>query len=153
MVAKSNYSTCSKTGVADLLLDTGPIVALLNASDPDHRACASFFESFRGRFITTEAVLTEAVYLLGRIPGGSAACLEFFIRQTAHLIPQNAESLIRAKELMADYDDVPMDFADATLVALAEETDCRQIFTLDRREFATYRAHRRRSFRVYPLVG
>ncbi len=136
--------------MADLLLDTGPIVALLNANDPDHRACTDFFESFRGRLLSTEAVLTESVYLLGRIPGGSEACLEFFIRNAATLISQNGESLIRAKELMARYHDVPMDFADATLVSLAEDSDCRQIFTLDRRGFTTYRAHRRRSFTTYP---
>jgi predicted nucleic acid-binding protein len=53
------------SGVADLLLDTGPFVALLDRSERNHERCAAFFRDFRGRLITTESVLTEAVYLLG----------------------------------------------------------------------------------------
>ena len=51
--------------MADLLLDTGPFVALLDRSERNHKRCAAFFRDFRGRLITTESVLTEAVYLLG----------------------------------------------------------------------------------------
>jgi predicted nucleic acid-binding protein len=131
-------------------LDTGPIVAVLNARDPDHARSAAILKDFRGRFVTTEAVLTEAVYLLSRIRGGADACLEFFIRGGAHLVPQSGESLIRAKELMRQYENVPMDFADATLVGIAEEAGLVDIFTLDKRGFSTYRPARRRRFRIVP---
>ncbi len=135
--------------MADVLLDTGPIVALLNRSDRDHERCGAFLKSFRGRFVTTEAVLTEAVYLLSKIRGGADACLEFFISGGSEVIPQSRESLIRAKELMRKYADVPMDFADATVVCVAEEAGLVDVCTLDRRGFSTYRLGRR-SFKIFP---
>ncbi len=135
--------------MADALLDTGPIVAILNRRDPDHARCAAFLQTFRGRLVTTEAVLTEAVYLLSRIRGGAEACLEFFIRGGAEIIPQSRASLTRARELMQRYGDVPMDFADATLVVVAEEAEIRDICTLDVRGFSTYRLGRRR-FEIAP---
>jgi len=136
--------------VGDLLLDTGPIVALLNRRDADHESCAAFLESFRGRMWTTEPVLTEAVYLLSRVRGGPEACLEFFVRGGASLVPQSPESLIRAKDLMSRYREVPMDFADASLVALADETRIRAIFSLDRRGFSVFRLRGGKGFEIFP---
>ncbi|HBX43630.1 MAG TPA: hypothetical protein DEH27_07510 [Deltaproteobacteria bacterium] len=50
------------SGVADLLLDTGPFVALLDRSERNHERCVAFFRDFRGRLITTEAALAEGVF-------------------------------------------------------------------------------------------
>jgi predicted nucleic acid-binding protein len=66
------------------------------------------------------------------------------------LIPSSQASLRQVAGLMEKYQDLPMDFADATLVALAEESQIDQVFTLDRRGFSTYRLHGRKSFRVIP---
>ncbi len=138
------------TGVAELLLDTGALVALLHRSDRHHRPCAAVLEGFRGTLLTSEAVLTEGVFLLGRVRGGSAACLEFFERGGAVLVPQTRESLRRCRELMGRYANVPMDFADATLVALAEEVSVSRVFTLDRRGFSVYRVAGRTRFEITP---
>ena len=138
------------TAVAELLLDTGPLVALLNARDRDHRRCTAALEEFRGVLLTTEPVLTECMHLLGRIHGGPAACLAFFDRGGAQLVPQSRDSLARCGDLMRRYADVPMDFADATLVALAEETGARRVFTLDRRGFLAYRPGGRGGFEIVP---
>jgi predicted nucleic acid-binding protein len=138
------------TVAGDTLLDTGPLVALLNVRDGDHSRCAAVFREFRGRLLTTEPVLTEAMYLLAPIHGGSGACIDFFARKGAVLVPQSSTSLLRAKDLLAKYDDVPMDFADATLVALAEEVNVGKVFTLDRRGFGAYRFHRNRPFSIFP---
>ena len=138
------------TAAGDALLDTGPLVALLNARDDDHRRCKAFFREFRGRLLTTEPVLTEGVYLLSRIPGGAGSCLEFFARGGATLVPQSPASLLRCKALIDKYADVPMDLADATLVALAEETRIHRIFTLDRRGFGVYRHRQNRTFSILP---
>lgn len=134
----------------DALLDTGPLVALLNARDDEHERCEAFFRNFRGRLLTTEPVLTEAVYLLAGIRGGAASCLEFFARGGAVLVPQSPASLLRCKALIEKYADVPMDFADATLVTLADETHIGRIFTLDRRGFGVYRYRRDRTFSLLP---
>jgi predicted nucleic acid-binding protein len=138
------------TGAGDALLDTGPLVALLNARDQDHGRCEEVFREFRGRLLATEPILTEAMQLLAPIRGGSAACIDFFARKAAVLVPQSPRSLLRAKELLAKYADVPMDFADATLVALAEEVKVEKVFTLDRRGFGVYRFLRNRPFSMFP---
>ena len=133
-----------------LLLDTGPLVAILNRDDRDHQRCLEVFENFRGVLLTTEAVLTEGMYLLGRLTGGQPDCLEFFIRGAAIPVPVTRASLQRCKSLMTQYEDVPMYFADATLVALAEDTGVRDVFTLDRKGFQVYRIGKRGAFRLLP---
>ncbi|GAA3362022.1 hypothetical protein GCM10017744_051070 [Streptomyces antimycoticus] len=49
-----------------LIVDTGPIVALLNRNDPDHKSCAELLESHNGELLITPYVLTEACYLLAK---------------------------------------------------------------------------------------
>ncbi len=134
----------------ELLLDTGPLVSLLDRSQRRHDDCAAFFQAWEGAVVTTEAVLTEATHLLGRVPGGREACLDFILEGGAQLAPPSLPSLRRARELVATYDDLPMDYADATLVVLAEELRCSLVFTLDRRGFETYRFGRRRHFKLVP---
>lgn len=144
--------TTSKTsaGRADWLLDSGPLVALLSKTDSAHAACVSALERFHGHLITTEPVLTEAMHLVRRVPGGQDACLAFFLQGAAVLVPMTAERLSTCKALVERYRDVPMDFADATLVALAEELGLAAVFTLDRRGFATYRWRKTRRFEIVP---
>lgn len=133
-----------------MLLDTGPLVAILHREDRHHRRCLETFEVFQGLLLSTEAVLTEAMHLLGRVPGGQQDCLEFFVRGGATLVPATLGSLRRCQSLMMQYADVPMDFADGTLVVLAEETGIRDVFTLDRKGFQVYRIGKRETFRILP---
>ena len=113
----------------ELLLDTGALVTLLDRSQPHHGRFADFFDSWVGPVVSTEAVLTEATHLLGRKPGGRQACVEFFVAGGAVLVPSTLVSLERCHRLMGEYADLPMDLADATLVALAEELRADQVFT------------------------
>ena len=133
-----------------ILLDTGAFVALLDRSEKNHERCVEFFSSFSGSIFTTEPVLTETVYLLGPSVKAQQACIEFILRGGATLVPQSRASLERAASLMFKYEDVPMDFADATLVVLAEETGVHEILTLDVRGFQTYRIHGKRLFTLRP---
>lgn len=133
-----------------LLLDTGAFVALLDKSERNHSRCAEFFRNFQGSLFTTEPVLTETVYLLGPSIKAQRICIDFIMHGGATLVPQSSESLERCIVLMEKYHDVPMDFADATLVALAEEADIEEVFTLDKRGFHTYRIGGRKKFQVWP---
>lgn len=133
-----------------MLLDTGPLVALLDRSERNHDRCLAFLNNLAGRLLTTEAVLTEAIYLLGDTPGGPPACLRFVLNGGATLVPMSMASLARSMKLMEKYSDVPMDFADAGLVALAEEVGSNEVFTLDRRGFTVYRLSKKRPFNVWP---
>jgi predicted nucleic acid-binding protein len=134
----------------ELLLDTGALVSLLDRSQSFHAEFASFFERWRGPVVSTEAVLTEATHLLARVPGGPRACCDFFLEGGAVLVPSSPGSLRRCRELIDVYCDLPMDFADATLVALAEELDTDLVLTMDRRDFAVYRFRGTKRFKVQP---
>ena len=137
---------------AELLLDTGALVSLLDRSQTHHRRFVRFFEDWHGCVVSCEAVLTEATQLLGRVHGGRKACLDFFLAGGAVLAPSTLGSLRRCRTLMETYEDLPMDFADATLVVLAEELGTNLVFTTDRRDFSTYRIGGRRQFRVEPRL-
>ena len=134
----------------ELLLDTGAFVALVDRSERRHADCVAALEAWTGPIVTSEAVLTETLYLVGPRWDAQQVCLEFFARGAFLLAPSSRQSLARVAALMKKYQDVPMDFADATLVALGEELGTTQIFTLDRRGFGTYRLNGRTAFRIVP---
>jgi predicted nucleic acid-binding protein len=134
----------------ELLLDTGGLVSLLDRDQPQHAACRRVFEDWSGPVVSTEAVLTESTHLMGGMEGGIAKCVEFFVAGGAVLVPSNVTSLKRAHALIKKYADQRMDFADASLVALAEEIGTSRILTTDRRDFAIYRLHGRRAFDIVP---
>jgi len=136
--------------VHSAILDTGFFVALLDKSEKNHDRCVTSLKNFKGSLLTTEPVLTEAIYLLGPSTKAQKTCIEFILKGGATLVPQSAESLSRAVVLMEKYKDTPMDFADATLVVLAEETGIDEVLTLDMRGFSAYRIHGRKTFRVQP---
>jgi predicted nucleic acid-binding protein len=134
----------------ELLLDTGPLVALLDRSEQLHEVCLEALAGFRGRLLSTEAVVTEAMCLLRSVPNGPRNCLRVFTRGHAAIVPVSVPTLERVEALMAKYADVPMDYADATLVALAEDVGIYDMLTLDRRGFSAYRPHGRGTFRILP---
>ena len=134
----------------ELLLDTGAFVALVDRDEKLHRDCVTELEKWTGPVVTTEAVLTETLYLVGPQWRAQKPCLEFVLRGAFHLVPSSVQSLQRIAVLMDRYRNVPMDFADATLVALGEELETDRVFTLDRRGFSTYRMQRNRAFQIIP---
>ena len=141
----------SPTGVArKVLLDTGFVVALVNAKDADHERCLAVWKTLRARIFSVEGVLVESAHLLGRVPGGASHASRLVFESGAQIAPFTAERAMRAASLMAKYHDVPMDFVDALLVTVAEDEDVREVLTLDRRGFLAYRALGRRPFHVLP---
>ena len=134
----------------NMLFDTGVFVALLDKSEKNHERCIAFLKDFKGNLFTTEPVLTETLYLLGPSIKAQRLCIDFILKGGATLIPQSMESLSRASALMEKYEDIPMDFADATLVSLAEDMDVVEILTLDRRGFGTYRIRGKTAFKIWP---
>jgi len=136
--------------VRNILLDTGAFVALLDKSEKNHERCVMFFRDLKGDLLTTEPVLTETIYLLGPSVKAQKIAIEFILKGGSTLVPQSSESLSRAIALMEKYRDIQMDFADATLVSLAEEAGIEEVFTLDRRGFSSYRIHGKKVFTIWP---
>jgi len=133
------------------LADTGPLVALIDRRDPNHRRCADALERLSSPFLTTWPVFTEAICFLGDAAGWAGqAPLWQMLRRGDLTIAESSEAAIRRTEvLMETYRDVPIDLADASLVALAEERGFTRIFTLDR-HFQAYRLHGRKRFALIP---
>jgi uncharacterized protein len=134
----------------ELLLDTGVFVALVDRDEKAHGQCVAALENWAGPIATTEAVLTETLYLVGPRWRDQRNAFEFVLRGAFQLVPQSPKSLQRAAVLMEKYRNVPMDLADATLVALGEELETDWVFTLDRRGFSTYRLGQRKPFQIIP---
>ena len=134
----------------ELLLDTGALVSLLDRSQTHHDACRRFFDKWTAPVVSTEAVLTEATHLLASVDGGVTASVDFFLEGGAVIVPSTPASLKRVRALLAKYADLPMDFADATLVALAEDLNSPIVFTTDRTDFTVYRLKDRKAFRIVP---
>jgi len=134
----------------ELLLDTGAFVALVDRSERRHADCVAALDRWGGPIVTTEAVLTETLYLVGPRWQAQKLCLEFVLRGAFVLVPPSQASLRRVAVLMERYRNLPMDYADATLVALGEELGTDLVFTLDRRGFSAYRLNQRKAFQVLP---
>jgi predicted nucleic acid-binding protein len=151
--ARSKRGT--QTGVADahrpLLLDTGFVVALLRADDADHERCVELWRGLRApRLVSVEGVLVESAHFLRRVPGGVAGVAGLVYGAGTELVSTTRARVQRAVALMDKYHDVPMDFVDAQLVTVAEERNVRDVLTLDRRGFETYRLNSRDRFRILP---
>lgn len=135
---------------ATVLVDTGPLVALFDPSDRDHAVCtAELGRLNRCRLVTTLAVLTEASHLLAFSPAAQRSVIDFAGAGAVELSEFGGADLVRASALMTKYEDLPMDFADATLVVLAERLHTLWVFTLDRQDFSVYRLGRR-ALRILP---
>lgn len=131
------------------ILDTGPWVALIDRSEAKHDRCVEWFEQYTGKIYSTEAVLTEVLYLLNFSIDAQIAAIDFVLKSVVELVPTSIESLNRAKSIMRKYSDLPMDYADATIVCLALETGIRSVITLDRKDFSIYRI-RNQPFSLMP---
>lgn len=122
----------------DVLLDTGPLVAVLDRGDPFHHACVDLWHDIADRCITTEAVVTEATHLVGRA-GGSPLPLELLFAARIPIISIERGGHEHAVRLMRRYGSLPMDYTDATLVIVADALRVSTVFTLDRKAFLMYR--------------
>ena len=123
-------------------------MALIDRSESMHKKSVAWLQEFEGTIYTTEAVLTEVLYLLSFSQMAQESALDFVIDSAVIMVPSNIESLGITKRLMKKYSDLPMDFADATIVALAMDTDINNIATFDRKDFSIYKFSKTQSFNV-----
>jgi len=126
--------------VKSAVVDSGFLIGLFDETDALHTRCRGFLKDYRGRFLTTEAVLTEALALLSTAQ--QLRCLDWLADASrAGLLEVDREPLDfpAVEKLARKYADQPMDFADASVVLLATRRGVREILTADRRDFAVYR--------------
>lgn len=133
------------------LTDAGPLIALLDRDDQAHNACRDALQGLTAPLVTTWPAFTEAMYLVGNRGGWPAQerLWSLVLRGDLHLVAPDDDQARRSRNLMEQYRDLPMDLADASLVAYAEATGLRQVFTLDA-EFTVYRLHGRTPLEIVP---
>jgi uncharacterized protein len=121
------------------LVDSGALFAVLDPHDHYHSLAVRILAGIPGRLLTTWAVVSETLYLVGRDYGwpGQATVVRL-VRNRLDVADLDRAQGERSLALMERYADQPMDFADATLVALAEARGERRIFTFDH-DFYAYR--------------
>jgi uncharacterized protein len=136
-----------------ILLDTGPIVALLDPADELHSACVDVLKSIKEPLGTTTPVLTEAFHLLRPGSIGCSNLMRYVSEGGLVVWFLGPDTLDRALELMDRYSDHPMDLADASLVVMAQAENARKVFTIDRADFASYRIKRGHRYQAFELIG
>jgi len=126
-----------------ILIDAGPLIALVDADDQHHAKCVAALKELREPLATIWPPLVEAMYLLADLPLAQNALWEMLKRGAVLLLPLDSNDIPRIRELMQKYANRPMDLADAALLRVAEREGLRKIFTVDRRDFSVYRLHNR----------
>jgi predicted nucleic acid-binding protein len=132
------------------LADTGALLACLDRDDRWHARCREAFGHFRLPLSTSDAVLTELFHLVGDHPRDVEAAWAFIRSGAVAVLPISDPDLPDLEALMRKYRDRPMDFADATLVHLAQRETFSTVFTIDHDDFETYRVGGRKRLRILP---
>jgi len=134
-----------------ILCDTSMIVGAINAGDKDHARCLATLSPLEQPLVTTHACVTEAMHLLGNYAGwnGQAALIAWIEADFLTIHPECRQDDIRTCALMRQYADVPMDFADASIVAAAETLGISRVLTFDG-HFYAYRMNGKTPFEVLP---
>lgn len=132
--------------VRRVLIDSGPIVAYYNSTDEWHQRSRLFYEKFKGELLTTESVVTEVMYLLSSDWRVQNEFLTDCSIELYHVIPLELTDFDVIARLNEKYRDLPGDFADLSLVALAERLHVFDVVSLDA-DFNIYRSYNKKSFR------
>jgi predicted nucleic acid-binding protein len=130
-----------------ILIDSGPFIALFDASDKYHHEALNFIKTNKYPLVTTIASITETLHLLDFNKNAQIDFLEWVHRGAVEIHNIENNAFQRLKELAEKYRDLPMDFADSCLVYLAEKLKINTIATIDR-DFTIYRINGRKKFKI-----
>jgi uncharacterized protein len=130
-----------------VLIDSGPLIALFDASDRFHSESVEFVKTNKYPLVTTLASITETLHLLDFNRKAQIDFLEWVCRGGVEIFNIQNNDFHRLKELTEKYRDLPMDFADSCLVYVAEQLGINTIATIDR-DFSIYRIKGKRKFKT-----
>ncbi|MBV9767099.1 MAG: PIN domain-containing protein [Acidobacteriaceae bacterium] len=134
----------------EVLIDTGPIVAILSAADEHHQACTEKLRTMTGPLLTCWPVITETAWLLRTHPRAIKLLLSSFNAQPFKLASLEQEDLAPIAAILSQYKNLGIQLADASLLHLANREGIETIFTLDRRDFNVLRGPRGKKLRIIP---
>lgn len=133
-----------------VLVDTGPLVAILSSADQHHETCVETLRQLPGPLVSCWPVITEAAWLLRAYPRAVQQLLRSTDSGFLELLPLAGTEARDVAEVMKTCQDIQPQLADAVLVYLAHREGIDTIFTLDRRGFSVFRSSRKRPFRIVP---
>ena len=133
-----------------VLVDAGPLVALLSKSQRQHENCRDIFATLRTPLLTCWPVLTEAAYLLQYHPAEVRSLLSSANGGFLHILPLSKTDVPGINTILAKYEDQAFQLADAALMWLAERENIQYVFTLDQRDFALYRTPSGERLQILP---
>jgi len=130
-----------------IFIDSGPFIALFDASDKHHVSAVNFIKNNKSILVTTIASVTETLHLLDFNRNAQIDFLDWVNKEAVEIQNIENQDFSRIRELTSKYRDLPMDFADACLVFLAEKLNINMIATIDR-DFTIYRIKGKKKFNV-----
>lgn len=133
-----------------VLVDTGPLVAIMSSADQHHKTCLEALHDLPGPLFSCWPVITEAAWLLRRHPRVVRQLLDSISAGFLELLPVESAEAAEIGKVIEKYRNIRPQLADAALVYLAERDGFDVIFTLDRRDFSVYQPGRKRAFRIIP---
>lgn len=121
-----------------LILDTGVVIALIDADDRHHGRCVALARAVPETLVVPGATLAEIEYFLRRrdLLEGWRALIEDVAAGAYRLEWPDERGLIRAAELEVQYADLRLGFVDASVIAVCEALDETKVATLDHRHFS-----------------
>ena len=129
-----------------IMVDSGPLIALFNKSDKYYLASVDFISKNNRQLVTTVANITEAVYVLDYSKKAQAAFLKWISESSIIIESIDSKEINEIATLFEKYSNVPMDFADACIVYVAERLQTNEIITVDS-DFEIYRLKGNRQFK------
>jgi hypothetical protein len=133
-----------------VLVDTGPLVAILSRADEHHQPCVEALRDLPGPLFSCWPVISEAVWLMREYPRAVQQLLKSLGSGFMELLPLTSLEADPISAILKKYEDLRPQLADASLVYLANRDGIDTIFTLDRRDFSVYRSARKKPFRIIP---
>jgi len=130
-----------------ILIDSGPLIALFDADDKHHKKAVNFIKENKLPIVTTLASITETLHLLDFNRNAQIDFLDWISNGALEIHNIDIPAFNRLRDLTVKYKDLPMDFADACLVYLAEELNITKIATIDR-DFTIYRIKNKKKFEL-----
>jgi uncharacterized protein len=131
-----------------VIIDSGPLVALINARDANHAWTVGELKKVAGPVLTCEAVISEAIFLLRRLAGGTGQIVGMLRTEGLRVAFCLDSEMSRVCDLLTKYADIPISLADASLVRMSELYPRHLLMTFDS-DFSVYRRNRRQRI---PLI-
>ncbi len=139
---------------APILIDTGPMVALIDGNDQHHQVCDAVAQEITGAIFTCLPVVTEAVYMVNRVePNLAKQIRHAFATGIYQLLPLTELDIDHVFCLMDKYNDQQFDFTDACLMYLAQREGIEKVFTIDRKDFSVFRLQAGKPLTLLPKPG